>query len=34
LKNKMLLKYFQKGQNNSVNPQRADIFLLDKKILS
>ena len=27
----MLLKYIQKGQNNSVNTQRADIFLLDKK---
>ena len=30
----MLLKYIQKGQNNSVNPQRVDIFLLDKKIPS
>jgi len=30
----MLLKYLQKGQNDSVNPQRSDIFLLDKKISS
>ena len=30
----MLLKYIQKGQNDSVNPQRNDIFLLDKKIPS
>ena len=30
----MLLKYLQKGQNDSVNPQRTDIFLLDKKISS
>ena len=30
----MLLKYIQKGQNNSINPQRNDIFLLDKKIPS
>ena len=30
----MLLKYLQKGQNDSVNPQRTDIFLLDKKIAS
>ena len=28
----MLLKYIQKGQNDSLNPQRSDIFLLDKKI--
>ena len=30
----MLLKYIQKGQNDSLNPQRNDIFLLDKKISS
>ena len=30
----MLLKYIQKGQNDSINPQRSDIFLLDKKIHS
>ena len=30
----MLLKYLQKAQNDSVNPQRTDIFLLDKKISS
>jgi len=30
----MLLKYIQKGQNDSLNPQRSDIFLLDKKISS
>ena len=30
----MLLKYIQKGQNDSINPQRSDIFLLDKKISS
>ena len=30
----MLLKYIQKGQNDSLNPQRSDIFLLDKKIPS
>ena len=30
----MLLKYIQKGQNDSFNPQRSDIFLLDKKISS
>ena len=30
----MLLKYIQKGQNDSLNSQRSDIFLLDKKISS
>ena len=30
----MLLKYIQKGENDSLNPQRSDIFLLDKKISS
>ena len=30
----MLLKYIQKGQNDSLNPQRSAIFLLDKKISS
>ena len=30
----MLLKYIQKVQNDSINPQRSDIFLLDKKISS
>ena len=30
----MLVKYIQKGQNDSLNPQRNDIFLLDKKISS
>ena len=30
----MLVKYIQKGENNSINPQRSDIFLLDKKISS
>ena len=30
----MLLKYIQKGQNDSLNPKRSDIFLLDKKISS
>ena len=30
----MLLKYIQKGQNDSLNPQRSNIFLLDKKISS
>ena len=30
----MLLKYIQKEQNNSINPQRSKIFLLDKKISS
>ena len=30
----MLLKYIQKGQNDSITPQRSDIFLLDKKISS
>ena len=30
----MLLKYIQKGQNDSINLQRGDIFLLDKKISS
>ena len=29
-----LLKYIQKGQNESLNPQRSDFFLLDEKILS
>ena len=29
----MLLKYIQKGQNDSVNPQRSDIFLSDKRYL-
>ena len=30
----MLLKYIQKGQNDSINPQRSYILLLDKKISS
>ena len=30
----MLLKYIQKGQNDSINPQRSYIFFLDKKIPS
>ena len=30
----MLVKYIQKGENNSINPQRSEIFLLDKKIYS
>ena len=30
----MLLKYIHKGQNDSLNPQRSDIFILDKKISS
>ncbi len=30
----MLLKYIQKGQNGSINTQRSEIFLLDKKISS
>ena len=30
----ILLKYIQKVQNDSINPQRSDIFLLDKKISS
>ena len=30
----MLLKYIQNGQNDSVNPQRSEIFLLDKKVPS
>ena len=30
----MVLKYIQGVQNNSINPQRNDIFLLDKKIYS
>jgi len=30
----MLLKYIQERQNDSLNPQRSDIFLLDKKISS
>tara|TARA_B100000965_G_scaffold45007_1_gene32973 strand:+ start:91 stop:588 length:498 start_codon:yes stop_codon:yes gene_type:complete len=30
----ILLKYIQSTQNNSINPQQEDIFLLDKKISS
>ncbi len=30
----MLLKYIQEGQNDSINPERNDIFLLGKKISS
>ena len=30
----MLVKYIQKGENDSINPQRSNIFLLDKKISS
>ena len=30
----ILLKYIQGVQNDSINPQRSDIFLLDKKISS
>ncbi len=30
----MLLKYIQGEQNDSINPQRSDMFLLDKKISS
>ena len=30
----MLLKYIQKGEDNSINSQRNDIFLLDEKIFS
>ncbi len=30
----ILLKYIQKLQDDSINPQRSDIFLLDKKISS
>ena len=30
----MLLKYIQKGQNNSINPQRSEIFLLNRNISS
>ena len=30
----MLVKYIQKLPNDSINPQRSDIFLLDKKISS
>ena len=30
----MLVKYIQKGENDSINQQRSDIFLLDKKISS
>ena len=30
----MLLKYIQKGQNDSINPQRSDIYLLDNNISS
>ena len=30
----MLLKYIQKGQNNSINPHPSDVFLLDKNISS
>ena len=30
----MLVKYIQKGENDSIDLQRSDIFLLDKKISS
>ena len=30
----MLVKYIQKVQNDSINPQRSEIFLLNKKISS
>ena len=30
----ILLKYIQGVQNNSINPQRSNVFLLDKKISS
>ena len=30
----MLVKYIQKGENDSINSQRSNIFLLDKKISS
>ena len=30
----MLVKYIQKGENDSINLQRSDIFLLNKKISS
>ena len=30
----MLVKYIQKGENGSINPQQSDIFLSDKKISS
>ena len=30
----ILLKYIQKMQNNSINPQRSEIVLLDKKLSS
>ena len=30
----MLVKYIQKGENDSINQKRSDIFLLDKKISS
>ena len=30
----MLLKYIQRVQNNSINPQRSDVFFLYKKISS
>ena len=30
----MVLKYIQKGQNDSINLQQSDIFLLDKNIYS
>ena len=30
----MLVKYIQKGENDSINTQQSDIFLLDKKISS
>ena len=30
----MLVKYIQKLQNDSINPQQSDIFLLNKKIIS
>ena len=30
----MLVKYIQKGENGTINPQRSDNFLLDKKLSS
>ena len=30
----MLLKYIQKGENNSINTQRIDLFLLEKRLSS
>ena len=30
----MLVKYIQKGESGSINPQRSDNFLLDKKLSS